>query len=664
MTHAIHLPTNGRAIYAGAFATACRPRKRLTVSQWSDAHRVLTPKASSEPGPWRTDRIPYLREIMDCLSVSSPVQSVSIKKSSQTGGTEIGLNWLGYIMEHAPAPTLVVVPTLEVRKRWVRQRLDEMITACKSLLALFDSRRKRDATNSEDMKDFPNGIAIIGGANSPASLAAMPIKYVITDEVDRFPWDVGDEGDPLGLIRVRQDTFTRRKELHISSPTIKEASRIDELFEAGDQRHYHVPCPHCAELQILVWQNLRWAVDPATKQVKWAVYVCRHCGAEIEEHFKTEMLREVGHGGRARWIPERPGVAARSYHINALYAPLGLGRRWIELAQEWLQCQGDVVKLKRFINTKLGECWEDRSRDIKHETLSERAEDYGLREIPPGCLLLTCGVDCHPDRFEIQVLGHGRHHTTWTIDHLVIPADLSREEEWNKLTDYLIKPFTNCFGRQMIIEATGIDSGGHNTQDVYNYSRSVDTLPHARRPRRVMAMKGSSKPGKAILAGRPTLQDVNFRGRYIKAGAKLWVVGSDSAKSVLTNRLVSDANQEASARKLRFSRDLSDEFYKQLTAEAFDPETNKWVKRRGRRNEAMDTWVYGTAAAYHPELRVHTLQARDWARLSLMLEPPQAETPPGAPPAAPEPPPAAKPRKPSGGEGGGGDDFGKPGWNL
>lgn len=624
MTAAIHLPTDGRAIYATSFAAACRPRKRLTVSQWADAHRVLTPKASSEPGPWRTERVPYLREIMDCLSVNSPVQSVTVKKSSQTGGTEVGLNWLGYIMEHAPAPTLVVVPTLEVRKRWVRQRLDEMITASKDLLALFDARRKRDATNSEEMKDFPNGMVIIGGANSPASLAAMPIKFVITDEVDRFPRDVGDEGDPLGLIRVRQDTFPRRKALHISSPTIKDASTIDEMFEAGDQRHYHVPCPHCGELQVLVWENLRWTVDPATNQVKRVIYACRHCGAEIEEHYKIEMLREAGHGGRARWIPARPGVAERSYHINALYAPLGLGRRWTELAQEWLQCQTDVVKLKRFVNTKLGECWEDRSRDIRPNALMERGEPYGLREIPRGCLILTCGVDTQDDRLALQLLGWGRNETCWTLDWLELPGDPGRPELWAKLAEYLNRPLLNSFGKELRIEATAIDTGGHFTHEVYAFARS-----HA--ARRLMAIKGSSTPSRPILAGRPQEVDVNWKGKIIKGGVKLWLVGTDTAKHALSARLTGDANVEAAARQIRFSNALPLEYYEQLTAEAFDPEHNKWVKRRGRRNEGMDTWVYGTAAAQHPELRVHAMRPVDWSRLEALLEPATAQDTPEIP---------------------------------
>lgn len=647
---------DGAALFLGAMASASKPRQRLTVSQWADAHRRLSPKASSEHGQWRTARVPYIREIMDCLSVHSPVPSVSVMKSSQTALTEAALNWIGYVMDHAPAPMLAVVPTLEVRKKWVRQRVDPMITDTPPLASLFDARRRRDGANTEELKDFPNGMLVIGGANSPASLASMPIKYVVNDEVDRFPWEVGGEGDPLGLIRMRQANFPRRKELNISSPTVEGASRIEQLFEAGDQRHYHVPCPHCEELLVLRWKQLQWRIDKTTGQVAHAWYVCEHCGAQIDEHHKTDML------ARGRWIPKHPGRAARSYHINALYAPLGLGFRWVELANEWLKAQGDKTKLKVFINTKLGEPWQDQDKKVDHRSLSERAEPYGLREIPLGCLLLTCGVDVQDNRLELQVLGHGRGKVTWTVDKLVLPGDPARDEVWQQLTDYLVKPFPNQFGRELVIEATGIDTGGHNTQDVYNYVRSVKELPVKKRPRRVMAMKGANTPGKPILAGRPKPQDVNHRNKLIKNGVLLWMIGTDTAKDLLNKRLTGDANHDAGSRLVRFSNALPEDFYLQLTAEVFDPERNKWVKLRNRRNEDLDTWIYATAAAYHPEVRVHAMQPRDWARLELMLEPKDI-TPAPTGTAAPEataPAPKAKPRKPSGDDGG----FGSSDWNL
>ncbi len=623
-----------RAVFFGAFARACRPRRRLTVSQWADAHRMLTSKASSEAGAWRTSRTPYLRKIMDCLSPWSPDRRVVFIKPTQVGGTEVGLNWIGYVVDYDPSSMLVVVPTLEVRKRWVRQRLDPMFTETPPLAAVFDARRRRDSANAEDMKDFPGGFLIVAGANSPASLASMPIKYVLCDEVDRFPWEAGKEGDPLGLIEKRTTTFPRRKMLLVSSPTIQGASRIDDEYKNSDAEAYHVPCPHCGERQVLKWGNLVWQKDPHTRTVTHAAYACQHCGAEIEEHHKTEMLKEEGHGGRAKWIPDNPGHPVRGFRINGLYAPLGLGSRWVELANEWLSVQDDPAKLKRFVNTVLGEAWEDRSHDIKPNALAERGEPWKLREIPPGCLVLTCGIDVQGDRLAIQVLGFGPESIYLGIDWFELPGDplvllTQAAAGAGPLVEYLARPFVNRAGREMRIEAVAIDTGGHHTHEVYLFARG-------RHARRLMAVKGSNTPNKPILVARPQAQDINWRGKVIKGGVMLWMVGTDTAKHALYARFTHDTNAEPGSRTIRWSSELPADYFDQLTAEVFDPEKNRWVKRRGRRNEALDTAVYALAAAQHPEIRVHAMRARDWDRLRQLLEPDASPDAPASP-AATEP---------------------------
>lgn len=595
----------GRTVFLYAMAGAVRPRRALTVSQWADAHRVLTSKASSEDGPWKTARTPYLREIMDSLSSRSPVRRVVLMTCTQIGKTEVGLNWIGYVMDHNPGPMLVVVPTLEVRKRWHAQRLAPMMKACENLRAIFGTDRKRDAANSEEMKDFPGGMVVLGGANSPASLASMPIRDVLMDEVDRFPWEVGQEGDPIGLIDERTKTFPRRKVLLVSTPTIKDASRIEDEYEHSDQRRYQVPCPHCDELLVLQWGNLQW-----DKALTRAVYVCEHCGSEIKEHHKTTML------ARGRWIAKHPERTTRGYHINGLYAPLGLGFRWLELAQKFVETKrlNDKGKLKRFINTTLGETWEDRTARVETKDLVERAEPYALRQIPPGCLLLTAGVDTQDDRLAVQILGWGRNEENWVIDYVEIPGDPSRDDLWDTLAAHLNAPLVNAYGRELRIQATAIDTGGHYTHDVYHFVRR-------RTIRRPMAIKGANTPSKPILPGRPTPQDINRRGKVIKNGVQLWTVGTDTAKHLLLRRLVGDGEVAAGERRIHFSEGLEEEYYNGLLCEKFDPEKNRWVKRRGRRNEPLDTWVYGRAAAHHPEIRVHAMRKQDWERLTAALEP-------------------------------------------
>lgn len=594
------------ALLYDVLAAAIRPRQRLTVSAWADAHRMLTSKGSSEAGPWLTSRVPFAREPMDCLSATSSVQRVVLKFCTQMTKTEIGLNWIGYVMDHAPGPMLVVVPTLEVRRRWVRQRLAPLLTETTAIRELFDARRMRDASNAEDMKDFPGGILVIGGANSAASLASMPIRYVLCDEVDRFPWEVGQEGDPLGLIDERTKNFPRRKVLLVSTPTLKGASRIDDEFEASDQRHYHLPCPHCGAYWAVTWQHLHWAAD-----LSRAWLVCHECGAEIDEHHKTSML------SAGRWIPLKPGRAVRGYTINALYGPIGLGWTWVELARSWLACQGDKAKLKRFINTSLAEAWEDRTRKkTEAKDLAARAEDVPLRLVPPGCLLLTAGVDTQDDRLELQIIGHGPDRRWWVIDYLVLPGDPSRDEVWLELAAVLNTPLANAYGRDLHIRACLIDIGGHHTEDVKAFTLSRRT------PRcKLLAGQGSRHRLGVLLNTRPKKTEFNWRGKSVAGGAEVWQIGTEVGKDKIFNDLAGDADLPAEERRVRFPAGLASSYYEQLLAEVYDPEKQRYVLVRGRRNEALDTCVYAHAAAQHPTLRVERLRARDWQQLRDVLEP-------------------------------------------
>lgn len=577
---------------------------------------MLSRKGSSEPGKWITNRMPHLREIQDCLSARSPVKKVVLAFCAQMGKTEVGLNWIGYVIDHEPGPMLVVVPTLEARKRWVRQRLDPMMTETPALAEIFGAGRSRDASNSEDIKDFPGGILVLGGANSPASLASMPIRYVLCDEVDRFPWEVGDEGDPLGLIDERTKTFPRRKTLLVSTPTVKGASRIWAEFEDSDQRYRYVQCPHCGEWMVLKWGNLRYEKHPSTRRVTHAYYVCEHSGCIIEEYSKAEMLP----GGK--WVPHNPGHDTRGYHINGLYAPIGLGFTWRELAQQWLDAQGDKSKLKRFINTALGEPWEDRENLSSPQELQQRALPYKLRTVPPGVCLITCGVDTQNNRLAVQIVGWGKKETASTLDWVELPGDPSRDEVWERLQDLLITPLYTASGKALHIEATAIDTGGHHAQDVYAFVRSQATRKNP--ARRVMAIKGASTPGKPVL-NKPSDIDFDWRGKTYKRGVKLWMVGTDTGKHRFFGRLNSDTGLPADERRIHFSQDLEASFYDGLLSEVFDPERNKFVKVKGRRNEPLDTWNYAYAAGHHPELRIHVKPDKEWDALAEMLATPAPE---------------------------------------
>jgi phage terminase large subunit GpA-like protein len=610
------LPVDAFLLTYAAVQRAVRPKEKLSVSEWADANRVLSGEGSSEKGQWKTSRTPYLREIMDCLSEDAPDRMVAFMKPSQVGGTEAGSNWIGYIMDYAKGPVAIVMPTERSLNDWVSQKFDPMAQDTPAIADVLAKRSNRAADNNSQRKKFTGGILYFKTAGSTAELKSTSLRYALADELDEWDWTTS-QGDPLGLLEVRLTTFHDRKLFAPSTPTMKDASRIEELFNGGDQRHYHIACPHCGELQHLKWSNLRWTKDlNNSRRLHSVSYYCEHNGCIIEEHHKTEMLREYGAGGKARWVADVPGAPYRSYHLNSLYSPMGLGLTWMELAYEWIEAQDDPAKMMRFVNTRLGETWADRSHDIKPNVLAARAEPYKLRTIPIGALILTAGVDTQDDRLEIQILGHGRDDKTWPIDYHVIYGNPADQKIWDALADYLKAKFVNHYGREMRIEATAIDTGGHHTHAVYAFVRGSSSNGLTR----CIAIKGANTTGRAIL-GKPSLQDVNRRGITIKRGVALYTVGTDTAKHLIYNRLNGDKDKDPSERKVHFSTELDSTYFDQLVSETFNPRKNRWELKKGKRNEVLDTKVYAIAASHHPELYLHKWKRGDWDSRQSMLEP-------------------------------------------
>src|SRR5947207_4398298 len=269
-------------VYGTAFSQGLRPESKLTVSEWADKYRLLSQRASAEAGRWRTARTPYLREIMDALSSSSPYERVVFMKGAQIGGTECGNNFVGYVIHHAPGPIMSIQPTVDMAKRNSKQRIDPLIEESPVLRELVSDPRSRDSGNTMLAKEFPGGILVMTGANSAVGLRSMAARYLFLDEVDAYPGDVDGEGDPVNLALARTRTFARRKGFMISTPKITGRSRIEASFEDSDQRYYWVPCPHCNEYQILKFAQ----VCLHTRELEKAVYVCEHCEGEIENHEK------------------------------------------------------------------------------------------------------------------------------------------------------------------------------------------------------------------------------------------------------------------------------------------------------------------------------------------------------------------------------------------
>lgn len=577
----------------------------LSVSQWSDKYRLLSSKASSEPGLWRTSRTPYLREILDNLSSSANCDTVVFMKAAQIGATEAGNNWLGYIIDLVPGPTMMVQPTVDMVKRLAKQRLDPMIEDTPRLKDKVKEKKSKESSNTMFVKDFPGGTLLLAGANSPTGLRSAPMRYLFLDEVDAYPEDCGGEGSPIKLAEARTRTFKRSKKIFIvSTPTIKNHSQIEKSFLDSDQRYYYVPCPHCGHKQKLTFDNLIWEKG----QPETVKYSCSGCGEAIDEGYKTQMLAEGE--WRATAKPRTPKMVG--YHLNALYSPLGWFG-WAEIAKEWEEAQGDVLKLKYFVNTILGETWYEKGEAPEWEKLYRLKSDYTRGKVPNGALVLTAGVDVQRDRLELEIVGWGRNLESWSVDYIVLPGDPAQGEVWKDLDKVINRIYEDDEGKGygFQISKVCIDSGDQ-TEHIYNYVRS-------RRDTRIVPVKGRSYGVSMVETPRPV--DVKKKKTIVaRRGVMLYPVVVSLAKEELYSWLLLDPPIEDEPHPRGFCHfpDYDSEYFKQLTAEQKvrvnrgGVATYIWEKTR-ERNEALDCRVYARAGAQI--LQLHKYREDHWQEL-------------------------------------------------
>lgn len=609
--------------YTGGFSAGMRPQERLDVAEWADRHRIL-PAGTAEPGRWRTSRVPYMREPMRELSALSDTQRIILMFASQTAKTSTGENWLGYLVSHSPGDILVVQPTTARAEWFSKRRVSPMLAASPVFRGLVADERSRDSSNTIMMKSFLGGTLTMVGANSPVGLKSDSIQYLFLDEVDGYPSDVGEEGDPIALAEMRTITFPRSKILITSTPTVAETSRIEREYLASDQRKYFVPCPECGWMQELRWRGskndegkehreyrLVWADDAHTV----ACYTCEDCGVLIEERFKTRML-EAG-----EWRAQAPNDGrVKGYHLNALYSPYGW-KSWRKILEDFERAAKDAPLLKTFVNSTLAETWEENySMRIDADGIAARAEMYSMLTVPEGGLVITAGIDVQDNRLEIVQRAWGEGEESWLVNYSIIHGDPGQAALWAQALDVLDMVFQVECGGRLTTLAAAVDTGGHYTHEAYAFCRQ-------HRARRILAIKGASQHGKPAI-GKPVLQDINFKNQVIKNGIELWPVGTDTIKSVIYGRL---KNPDPGPGAYHWPIGLHADYFKQLTAEK---QSRKyvggfpklvWVKKSSDANEALDVECYAYAALQYLYTRTNRVTFWDQMRKRLWAQPAAAE---------------------------------------
>lgn len=578
-----------------AMRLALRWPERTTVSEWADRNIVLG-HDDAEPGPYRTDRTPYAREIMDSFGLAW-VRQVTFLKSTQVGGSRIGLNVLAYAIAEDPGPITWVMPTREDAAEFGENRVLPMIEASPSLRAQmtgdrFDAKKRQIK--------FSRARVLFRSARVAKELAQYPARWLFGDEAGKWPKWTQDEAAPFELARERTRTFWNHKVFLNSTP--KGPGLIDKEFERGDRRRFHVPCPHCKRFQVLRWPQVKWPqrID-SEKQMRTeraAHYECEHCKGRILDHHKQAIL-EAG-----CWAPEgvdpndhlvdgRPVLPAertphRSYHIWAGYSPW---LAWWEIVAEWLRSKDNPSTLQNFINSWLGEPWVEKVDEPKAEHLQDCVGGYHRGEVPEGVKVITAGVDVQKRFLVLSVRGWGVEMESWLLDH-------ARIDDFEQLEAVL---FAKTWPRGLRLNALFIDTR-YRKSEAIAFARKFPAVVKLCRgvefddpiPFRSQAVERHPRTGQPV------------------GSLKAWHLNVGMFKDLVAQSI--HGRGEPGPGAFHVYEEVDATYLEEMSSEhkvmerSGDRERERWVKKAGhRQNHFWDTEVYARAVAHL--IRVDALRA-------------------------------------------------------
>lgn len=597
----------------------------MTGTEWADKYFRLSPDSSYIEGDWKT--VPNQIAILNAMT-NDEIEEVNWLKSARVGYTKVITIATGYFIEHRRRNIMTMQPDDGARDDYSKQHIDPMIRDTKPVLSLFPWFGKKHKNNTIDTKAFQNQRNLfMRGGKAAKNYREKSVHVMIYDELSKFDLDIEGEGDPLFIGDKRLEGSPFRKSIRGSTPTIFGECQITTAAE--DTRHFfrrYIPCPHCEEMQVLKFggpdedHGLKWDKTlPEEDQPKSVSYQCEHCG----EHFKYSDFIQADHLGIYKteegvWTKDginffdsddqpRATPVAISFHLWTAYSHFS---PWSRIISDWLKVKKSPEKLKSFVNTTLGEPWQDKGESVDDDALYRRRETYAA-EVPREACVVTAAVDVQDDRLELGVEAWAEHEQNWKIDFVILRGDPAQPEIWERLDERLSRTYHHESGIDLPIACTTIDSGGHYTQEVYNFCKP-------REIRNVFAIRGGNQDAAPVVS-RPSKNNL--------ARASLFTVGTSTAKEIVYARLrhtIEDAIGFGPG-VIHFPvHELFDqEYFKQITAEhrvlsRVNGVLKKVWKKKRDRNEALDIAVYNLAALY--------ILNPNYQALAAQLEP-QPDTP-------------------------------------
>lgn len=574
----------------------------VTPSEWTREHYQLSSEVSSAEGPW--EPVSYQSDLVDVFCMDVGPEEILVQKSARIGYTSSLLASVAYAMGHRRRHVIVYMPNDSDAKNFVKDSLDPMIRDCRPLAALVEEIQDRRTGDTTWLKTLGGKELRVAGAVSPTNFRRYTSDFVLLDELDGYPTEVGNEGDPLTLAGRANRISPFKRTIAGSTPTEVSSSAIArELGRCVRVFEFAVKCPVCGSPEVLRWPRMKWdeggrSVSEVESRASSVRYESSCCGGE----WRQSSLYAAVEGGFWRdeegatidTSPDRqPHLVSESG--DRLEWPYRVGFRiwtgystwypWSTMVREWLSAQGDVLKQKAFVNLTLGEVWKDEEISHDPEDLLERRED--LSTLPADVLGLYASVDVQDGWLSCLVVGFGAGEATWIVERREFHGG---NDKWDApaWTDFYgwarsgptwaRRTADGRLGVPIGLSGVVVDSGS-NTDTVY---RASYRIPH----RRTIVVKGAGGAATPVVKLPPSRAAVR-EGRRIRT-RPLYVVGTYQAKTVISHRL---------GKTTRYADTLPEEVFDELASERLVKVKSggrwsmKWVQDRDR-NEAFDCLVY------------------------------------------------------------------------
>jgi phage terminase large subunit GpA-like protein len=602
---------NAEALAAEAVALAFTPSPPVDFKEWASKNILFEGGGAALPGYYNREDFPYYDDILDALGPDDPCRIVSLAKSAQVGATTLANVFLMGTMALDPCNFLFVHPSEENARRWSKQKFAEMLKASPSMKAVFPER-SRDQSESILYKETADGRGIIQAAssNSAAGLSQITMRKQVQDDLSK--WEVNSAGDPETQADSRSKAFENAKIFKISTPLVMPGCRITNSYNQGSCERYHMPCPRCAHMQVLEWENFKATIrDDAPER---AHFTCVSCAEPIEDHHRQAMRRA------GKWVAQFPERMRwhRSFHIWTAYSKL---QSFELLARDWIAARGNTDTEKVFLNDSVGIAFNAEGDAPPSDKLRERASAARMTRgiVPADGVLLTIGVDCQLHGLHWQAVAWMRDGRRHVVDCGVIGGHISDEFARRDLDALLDRPFVHEQGPRLVADRLCIDGNAY-TPDVWEW---VKRKPASR----VAMVRGVDGEGRATLYDQ-VKREVDRNGKKIPWSKRFYNFSTSVMKLDLYRNLPKDDPIQPGY--IGFASDLPDDYFDELTSERRVFTKNRrgfpvyaWTLPEGARNEMLDTHLQAYTAALMRGLR--SMTDSEWNHLeALRCQPPAA----------------------------------------